>query len=95
MMSLQNPEHTILSAKRLVESDRRSEIRLNANGGNSILVVCEPMRELEYIEQMRQLLPTEGFELIDLNQMLTDFVSQHKAELMQLFESLQITHHLI
>jgi hypothetical protein len=95
MMSLQNPEHTILSAKRLVESDRRSEIRLNANGGNSILVVCEPMRELEYIEQMKQLLPADGFELIDLNQMLTDFVAQHKTELMQLFEMLQSATHEI
>jgi hypothetical protein len=28
-MPLQNPEHIILAAKRLVESDRRSEIRLS------------------------------------------------------------------
>ncbi len=94
-MPLQNPEHIILSAKRLVESDRRSEIRLNANGGNSILVVCEPMRELEYIEQMRQLLPADGFELIDLNQTLTDFIAQHKTELLQLFEFLQSATHEI
>lgn len=94
-MPLQNPEHIILSAKRLVESDRRSEIRLNANGGNSILVVCEPMRELEYIEQMRQLLPADGFELIDLNLMLTDFVSAHKTSLFQLFELLQSATHEI
>ena len=33
-MPLNNPAHIILEAKRLVESDRRSEIRLNANGGN-------------------------------------------------------------
>jgi len=37
-----NPEHLIIQVKRIVESNKRSEIRLNANGGNSILLVCPP-----------------------------------------------------
>ena len=46
-----NPEHIITQLKRIVESDKRSEIRLNANGGNSILLVCPPELEYEYINK--------------------------------------------
>ena len=49
-MSQQNSEYIINQTKRLVESDKRSEIRLNANGGNSILVVCEPKQEFDFID---------------------------------------------
>ena len=47
-----NPEHSITELKRIVESDKRSEIRLNANGGNSILLVCPPKLEFQYIEKL-------------------------------------------
>jgi hypothetical protein len=88
-MQLNNPEHIILEAKRLVESDRRSEIRLNANGGNSILVVCEPLRELEYINKLNVLLPNDAYEIIDLNKCLMNFVTEQKAEILELFNLLQ------
>ena len=88
-MPSNSPEHIILEAKRLVESDRRSEIRLNANGGNSILIVCDPMQELEYISNLKKLLPQEGFAFIDLNECLIDFVTNHKQELVELFGLLQ------
>lgn len=94
-MPLNNPAHIILEAKRLVESDRRSEIRLNANGGNSILLVCDPMREPEYIEYLKELLPVDNFSIIDLNQCLVDFVNKHKAELVELYDLLQSATHEI
>jgi hypothetical protein len=94
-MPLNSPAHIILEAKRLVESDRRSEIRLNANGGNSILIVCEPMKEKEYIEYLKELLPADSFSLIDLNECLIDFVSNHKTELVELFDLLQSATHEI
>ena len=94
-MPLNNPAHIIREAKRLVESDRRSEIRLNANGGNSILIVCDPMKETEYIEHLRELLPIENFSIIDLNQYLVDFVSNHKIQLVELYDLLQSTTHEI
>lgn len=90
-----SPAQVILDAKRLVESDRRSEIRLNANGGNSILVVCPPMKEVEYIDQINQLLPTSNFEVVDLNACLIDFVTMHKSELAELYGLLQSTTHEI
>ena len=66
-MSLQNPENTILETKRVVESDKRSEIRLNANGGNSILIVCDPSREVEYISAIRKLMDTDVYKIIEKN----------------------------
>jgi hypothetical protein len=95
MMPLNNPEHVILEAKRIVESDRRSEIRLNANGGNSLLIVCDPMKEPEYIAQLHELLPAANFSIIDLNQCLTDFVTNHKAEIVNLYNLLQSATHEI
>lgn len=94
-MPLNNPEHIILEAKRIVESDRRSEIRLNANGGNSLLIVCNPMKEPDYIVGLHQLLPAANYSIIDLNECLTDFVTNHKAELMELYNLLQSTTHEI
>ncbi len=66
----------------LVESDKRSEIRLNANGGNSILVICEPMSEAEYITKIEELLPSDGYHIIDLNQCLNDFITENKDEIL-------------
>jgi len=94
-MPLNNPAQIILEAKRLVESDKRSEIRLNANGGNSILMVCEPMREPEYIDAIKNLLPAESFTIIDMSQCLVDFVTRHKNELPALYDSLQSATHEI
>ena len=89
MMPLNNPSHIINAAKRLVESDRRSEIRLNANGGNSILIVCDPMQEIEYINKLEELLPDQSYSIIDLNKCLIEFVSNHKTDLIELFSQLQ------
>lgn len=94
-MLLNNPAQTILEAKRLVESDRRSEIRLNANGGNSILIVCDPMKEVEYTEHLIELLPENNFSIIDVNQCLIDFVTNHKTELDELYNLLQSATHEI
>lgn len=88
-MPSNNPAQIILEAKRLVESDRRSEIRLNANGGNSILIVCDPIQEKEYIVSLQSMLPDDGYTIIDLNKSLIGFVTRHKAEIEELFNLLQ------
>lgn len=88
-MPLHSPEHTILAAKRLVESDKRSEIRLNANGGNSILVVCDPGQEPEYIAAIRKNMPDDAYDVIDLNSILVEFVDINKTELEENFNLLK------
>lgn len=85
-MSLQNPEQVILDTKRFIESTRGSEITLKANGGNSILIVCEPQLEHAFIAAIHKLMPEETYQVIDLNRLLIQFVEQNKETLGELFE---------
>lgn len=94
-MVLNNPAQIILATKRLVESDRRSEIKHHAKGGNTIMMICEPIKELEYIEHLKNLMPAELYAFIDLNQSLIDFVTNYKTELVELYSLLQSTTHEI
>ncbi len=84
-----NPEHVIAHLKRIVESDKRSEIRLNANGGNSILLVCPPELEHHFIHGLKELMHENMYQIIDLNQMLISFVETHKLDLEEMFNILK------
>ena len=88
-MSLQNPELIINQTKRLVESDKQSEIRLNANGGNSILIVCDPKQEGVFISKMTEMMDAKTYQIIDLNELLVNFVNTNKELLIETFELLQ------
>lgn len=90
-----SPEHKILDLKRLVESDKRSEIRLNANGGNSILLVCPPSQEHIYAEHISSMLNEEIYDVIDLNDILINYVKSNTEELGELFELLKGSIHQI
>lgn len=94
-MSLNNPESTIREAMRLVESNTNSNIRLNANGGNCILIVCEPPREFVYIEAIKHLMTNDKYEVIDLNNVLCEFVTANKSSLEDSFELLKGSVHQI
>jgi hypothetical protein len=89
MMPLLNPENSILNTKRIVESNKHSEIRLNANGGNSVLIVCEPLAELDYINAINKLMDKDTYQIIDLNNLLLGFIDTHKDELAESFELLK------
>lgn len=95
MNTSQKPEQIITQLKRIVESDKRSEIRLNANGGNSILLVCPPDLEIQFIEKLIELMPKESYQLIDLNDMLIAFVKEHQKDLGEMFELLKGSVHQI
>jgi len=88
-MSLQNPELIISQTKRLVESDKQSEIRLNANGGNSILIVCDPHQESDFITAIKKQMETDNYQIIDLNDLLVSFVNLNKELLLETFELLK------
>ena len=90
-----SPEHKILDLKRLVESDKRSEIRLNANGGNSILLVCPPSQEHIYAAHISSMLDKETYDVIDLNDILINYVRSNTEELGELFELLKGSIHQI
>ena len=71
-------EQIVNQVKRVVESKKRSEIRLNANGGNSILLVCPPDQEYKYIEVINNIMGPETYRIIDLNKLLISFVDAVK-----------------
>ena len=90
-----NPEHIITQIKRIVESDKRSEIRLNANGGNSILLVCPPEMEFQYIEKLIEMMPSDIYKIIDINEMMISFVEAYKADIGEMFDLLRGSVHQI
>lgn len=89
MSTSPNPEHIITQLKRVVESDKRSEIRLNANGGNSILLICPPELEYLFIDKLLELLPHDTYRIIDINELLISFVENHKDDLDEMFDLLK------
>lgn len=95
MMSLSSPENTIQTAMRLVDSDENSHIRINANGGNSILIVCEPIKEIDYINTIQKLMTTDKYEIIDLNHVLCEFVAENKEDIKVGFDLLRGSIHQI
>ena len=95
MKSLQEIKAQIEQVKKLVEAGNKSDIKLNANGGNSILVVCPPDEEQMYIEASRETLSEASYEFIDLNQLLIEFIGQHKEEVLEKFDLLQSSVHQV
>lgn len=87
-MPLRQPEHVVSDLKRVIDSRNSSDIRLNANGGNSILVVCEPEREHSFIDAIEEL-PPDKYQIIDVNKCLIEFVTENHDSLNVLFDLLQ------
>jgi len=89
MEHLINAESVIMSVKRLVESDRRSEIRMSANGGNSVLVVCPPDQEQEFMNAIHLLMTTDTYSIIDLNDILIRFIEESGDDMDEKFDLLR------
>lgn len=89
MMSALTPNQTISTLLKLIEADKRHEIRLNANGGNSILTVYDPIDEIEFISYFEKNLDRAVFTIIDLNELLLEFVKENELHLESLFDLLQ------
>lgn len=95
MKSLQEIKAQIEQVKKLVEAGNKSDLKLNANGGNSILLVCPPDQEQLFIEESQKTLSGNKYEMIDLNQLLIDFIKQHKEDILEKFNLLQSSVHQI
>lgn len=88
-MSSTNHTQITNQIKRLIEANSSSEIRLNANGGNSILVIYEPLNEINILKDITQNLEKDKFEIIDLSLLLTDFVKEDSENLELMFDLLK------
>lgn len=81
-----NPEHIITQLKRIVESDKRSEILHLAKGGNTLLVVCDPINELDYVKSFKKLLDENKYTIISAEKILYEYVNSNKVDINLLFE---------
>jgi hypothetical protein len=90
-----NPKDIVIQLKRFLEPNNSSEIRLNANGGNSILLVCSPELEFEFVTYLNNLLPKETFVIIDINEILISFVENHQSDITEMFDLLKGAVHQI
>jgi len=85
-MNLVNVDGSIRKLIETVEACKDLNIKLSANGGNSILLVCNPKNEIDYINAMDKMLDKEKYVMIDLNQLLCKFVNENKDEIEEEFE---------
>ncbi len=94
-MSSSSPQKIIEATMRLVETTESSHISLNANGGNSVLVICEPLKEIEYIEAMKALMLPSKYDIIELEKLLNQFVMENREDIELGFELLKGSIHQI
>jgi hypothetical protein len=88
-------EQLINQVKRVVESNKRSEIRLNANGGNSVLIVCPPDLEYKYINVINNTMKSETYRIIDLNELLISYVNDNQKTIEDSFDLLKGSVHQV
>ncbi len=82
-------KHLVNQVIKLVEADKQSEIRLNANGGNSILLVCPPEQENEFIDTLLKMMNSSNYQNIDINDLLISYTKKSKDDLEEAFKLLQ------
>lgn len=80
-MSVSRTESKIQDLEKAVRAYGENNIKLSANGGNSMLFMCPPLEENEYIRLMRQNLDEERYAFIDVNQLLVRFIDENEEEI--------------
>lgn len=89
IMPTSNPEHIIDMTKRLVESDKRTQIRLTAHGGNSLLIVCDPQEEASFIAAIKSKMESDTYAIINLNDLIIQYIESEKQTIEELFDLLK------
>ncbi|HCI54650.1 MAG TPA: hypothetical protein PLN48_15775 [Lachnospiraceae bacterium] len=88
-MSVSKIESKIQDLERVVRAYGENNIKLSANGGNSMLFMCPPLEENEYIKAMKNDLDSEKYTFIDLNQLLVKFIDNNHEEIEAKFDLLK------
>lgn len=89
MNSLQEIKYIVGQLQRLVKTADTTQIKLNANGGNSVLLVCPPENEDQFIEVIKKDMDKGRYDLIDVNKILIEFIDTYKSEIIEKFDLLQ------
>lgn len=88
-MPLRTPEEAINQAMQIIEEERLMNLQLETNGGKSILIVCSPAGELQYIRTIKHKMTEQTYRVIDLNEVLIEFVDRNRSDLPELFSLLK------
>lgn len=88
-MSANKVRAKIVDLEQAIEAHRENNIKLSANGGNSILFICPPLEENEYIEIMRKNLNPNKYTFLDMNELLVRFIDENKEEIKLKFDFLR------
>ena len=85
-MSVSKIEAKIKDLEQAVQAYNENNIKLSANGGNSMLFMCPPVEENEYIAVMKKTLNSEKYMFLDMNELLVKFVEENADEIKMKFE---------
>lgn len=88
-MSVSKIEAKIQDLEKAVLAYSENNIKLSANGGNSMLFMCPPLEESEYIRLMKQNLSADKYTFIDMNALLVKFIDENKEEIKLKFDLLK------
>ena len=88
-MSVSKIEAKIQDLEKAVLAYSENNIKLSANGGNSMLFMCPPLEESEYIRLMKQNLNADKYTFIDVNALLVKFLDVNKEEIKLKFDLLK------
>lgn len=88
-MSVSKIEAKIYELEQAVQTYGANNIKLSANGGNSMLFMCPPLEESQYIDVMRHNLNPEKYTFLDMNQLLVRFIDENKDEIKIKFDFLR------
>lgn len=88
-MNVSKIEAKINELEQAVQAYNENNLKLSANGGNSILFMCPPIDEEKYISTMKNTMNVETYNFIDLNDLLVEFVEENKDEIKLKFDFLR------
>ena len=88
-MSVSKIEAKIKDLEQAVQAYNENNIKLSANGGNSMLFMCPPVEESEYIAVMKKTLNSEKYMFLDMNELLVKFVEENADVIKMKFDFLR------
>lgn len=94
-MRVSKIESKIKDLEQAIEAYRHNNIKLSANGGNTMLFICPPLEENEYIEVMRKNLKSDKYTFLDMNELLIRFIDENKEEIKMKFNFLRNSYNQI
>jgi hypothetical protein len=88
-MNVSKIEAKIKDLEQAVQAYSENNIKLSANGGNSMLFMCPPLEEKQYIEIFKKNLNADKYSFLDLSELLISFIDDNREEIELKFQLLK------